>query len=69
MLVVGTAWGIDYILVYQRNDASVGGGALRALDISSSVGSLVCFLVALDSAVAGYPLDTNLGDAICQFLS
>ena len=69
MLVVGTAWGIDYIPVYQRNDASVGGGALRALDSSSSVVCLVCVLVALDSAVAGYPLDTNLGDAICQLLS
>ena len=69
MLVVGTARGVDYIPVYQRNDASVGGGALRALDSSSSVGCLVCFLVALDSAVAGYPLDTNLGDAICQLLS
>jgi len=45
MLVVGTAWGINYIPVYQRNDASVGGGALRALDSSSSVGCLVCFLL------------------------
>ena len=59
---------IDYVPFYHRDDASVGGGALLALDGSRDVGCLVCVVVALDSAVAGYPLDTNLGDAICQLL-
>ena len=55
MLVVGTAWGINYVPFHHRDDTSVGGGALRALDGSRGVGCLVCILVALDSVVAGYP--------------
>ena len=67
MLVVGAAWGIDDVPVYHR-DASVGGGALQALNFSRGIDCLVLVLVALDSEVAGYPLDTYLGDAICQLL-